>query len=1848
MLAGRDGEQVVTLTAPPPRQHLSPAPGRNEPAPLLGPGRDQQLTLRCGLDGDLHPPRVRTQPEVHDLEHRLLGGPHEVRRGVPTEPGVAHGGAPDPGLLRRSEEVGHEPLGAGLDDLEVDADRAVGGRTTRGRAGRADHRDGAPGTVGQRDLPRSHAAVDDDVGGAGHRVENLDAGQRGRVGVQPDAGCDGSLAHPAPQQVLVASLGEPQGAQTGLLGGGQPDQAVGDARLVTSPPVPLVGRLVVPGPVGCRTRSRAGLVHVTIVGRVDPPGPQEGGTLPLPTCQFNEAVDNLRAPSVDLPTVAAMEMTLTVHVPRRRPHPVDVVVRWSGRSTAADLCAALAEHLGEPVPALASRGCAVGPDALVGMPPLLHGASVVVVPPRVAGRPSGPDGGSPRAAVLDLVVVGGPDAGRRHPLTAPGLSVGRGGDCALVLADEALSRTHAVFRVGPGGVTVEDAGSTNGVFVDGIRALGAAPVDSGSTVVVGASTLRLRRAAGPGPPVRCPGDGTVVVTAAATCPRADDAVEVACPQPPTEPHRARIPWLAAIAPVPVAIALAVALGPQLLLFALLGPVAALAGAAGDRWGSGRRQRRAATAHTAAMRQARARLAAASDAERDRLDRAHPDPAAVLATAEGRGAGLWRGDGSARVRLGLGEVCTRVTWVEGSARSRPAVPRAPVVVDLGTLSPLGVVGSAEETDALIGGLVGQLCTSLPPGGLTLEVAGSLESWAWVERLPHAGRVEGSPAPGGGSWPAPAPGVDPGGGSAPLHLLVVPRAGPPGPERPPTRPTTRAAPASRAASATPAPSTTSTGPHDRLVVVAAPTQATLPAGCTAVLRRGDDGRHVLDGPDGCVSLVADLVGAWWIDRLSRGLAPLRATGPGAPAGLPTGLTLTEALGAPEATDDWVLRRWRARAGSATSSGLPAPTVVVGACDDGPYAIDLGRDGPHVLVGGTTGSGKSEFLRTLVTSLALSCPAEQLAILLVDFKGGAAFGPCAALPHVVGLVSDLDDHLVRRALTSLRAELRRREQLFAAVGAADLEAYERHRGAREPVPRLVVVVDELRALVEEVPDFVSGLVRLAALGRSLGVHLVLATQRPSGTVNAEIQANVSLRVAFRVRDRADSLDVLDDPSAAAIGSATPGRGFARGGDGVLVGFQAATVAGGPGDAGAPLTVRAAGRPSADTADAGDGPDGQSASADALAPGSMLVAAVVSAHRRAGGAAPSAPWLPPLSAVLHPLVGADGPVGRGRPVGLVDEPDLQRQTPLGWSATDGTWLLCGPPGSGRTTALRALALAAAQGSSPTEVHLHVIDAHGGLGDLAALPHVGTRVRADDHRGCVALVGHLRDEVDRRLAATSPLTSEPVHHHRWAATLLLVDGWDQLVEAQPAHAPDGLTADLLRVLRDGRSVGVVGAVAGGRSLLHPRWSATADRSFLLGRVEPLDAALTGLRAADLPCDPPPGRAIRLPDRREVQFVRTAAIDTEALASTSGVRTDSGGPWRRRPLPTLVRRADVAGGEPVGTALDATARRHASVLLGVGGDAGTPCTWRSDHQGRRLLVAGPPGSGRTNALRVIAQSCRGQGRPVAVVAATSDPRHPPWPPGTVVLRDGDLDQLVLLRRRHGELVLLVDDAEHLDDSPLLPVLREITGLVDRDGGLVAVATTSALLPSRFRGLDVEVARHRAGLLLSPGPADRHLLATVLPDGIPSLPGRAVLVGRGAAIEVQVLLADSSVGDVTTGADDGVRVARGDRGEARHDPDDDDEPADEHPLTLHQTEPHGQEQHAPDDGRRSRPRPGAQPAPGERGQPERSEQDEQPRHKNPGRVAALPDDQLVEVEAGEGRQSHRLGAGEQRRDPSRGA
>ncbi|MBO0748701.1 MAG: hypothetical protein J2O47_10125, partial [Acidimicrobiaceae bacterium] len=370
-----------------------------------------------------------------------------------------------------------------------------------------------------------------------------------------------------------------------------------------------------------------------------------------------------------------------------------------------------------------------------------------------------------------------------------------------------------------------------------------------------------------------------------------------------------------------------------------------------------------------------------------------------------------------------------------------------------------------------------------------------------------------------------------------------------------------------------------------------------------------------------------------RLARALAPVVDLAPrrGRSGELPRTVRLLDllGLGLDEPSPADVVRAWSA------SPGGRSTEAVIGASATGRFSIDLRRDGPHGLLAGTTGAGKSELLQSLVASLALANRPDALSFVLVDYKGGSAFKDCRDLPHCVGLITDLDGHLAARALASLTAELKRRETLLAEAGAKDIEEYWAYTdGTSAPtLPRLAIVVDEFATLVEEVPDFVRGVVGIGMRGRSLGVHVILATQRPGGVVTGDLRANLNLRICLRVANPQESGDVIEVPDAARLSRDTPGRAYALTGYRDLTLFQAARVGGirasdqaAPGArAGVevePLTFAAAGATPPEVV--------QSAEGGGPTDLSLLVEAITTAAREEGIATPPSPWLAPLPDVV------------------------------------------------------------------------------------------------------------------------------------------------------------------------------------------------------------------------------------------------------------------------------------------------------------------------------------------------------------------------------------------------------------------------------------------------------------------------------------------------------------------------------------------------------------------------------------------------------------------------------------------
>ncbi|HEY1119374.1 MAG TPA: FtsK/SpoIIIE domain-containing protein, partial [Acidimicrobiales bacterium] len=289
----------------------------------------------------------------------------------------------------------------------------------------------------------------------------------------------------------------------------------------------------------------------------------------------------------------------------------------------------------------------------------------------------------------------------------------------------------------------------------------------------------------------------------------------------------------------------------------------------------------------------------------------------------------------------------------------------------------------------------------------------------------------------------------------------------------------------------------------------------------------------------------------DTVARALAPLRdASSATSTSSIPRFVPLLAAHGIDEVTPGWIQQEW---AVDRRGDGGYALETVVGTTADGPLTLDLVSDGPHGLIGGTSGAGKSELIQALVAGLVAYQSPRDLSLLFIDFKGGSASEVFKDLPHISGRVTDLDESLALRAQVSLRAELRRRVSLFSELAAKDMADMRRLHPDQAP-PSLVIVIDEFATLVKQLPDFVADIIDIAQRGRSYGVHLLLATQRPSSSVDDNILANTNLRISLRMLDRAESMSILNAPDAAEIPVPLKGRSIARMGPGQLVEFQSA----------------------------------------------------------------------------------------------------------------------------------------------------------------------------------------------------------------------------------------------------------------------------------------------------------------------------------------------------------------------------------------------------------------------------------------------------------------------------------------------------------------------------------------------------------------------------------------------------------------------------------------------------------------------------------------------------------------------
>jgi ESX secretion system protein EccC len=830
-----------------------------------------------------------------------------------------------------------------------------------------------------------------------------------------------------------------------------------------------------------------------------------------------------------------------------------------------------------------------------------------------------------------------------------------------------------------------------------------------------------------------------------------------------------------------------------------------------------------------LSQVRDRARRAAAAQRESLDYYGPDPASLPSRV--LAGQLWQrtatDSGFLNVRCATGTLALALRLVPPDTkpledldplcagalrrfvRSFSSVPGLPVSVRLRSFTRVCADGDADAARDLIRALIAQVAVAHSPADVRISVCAGRDhmgEWEWVKWLPHNMHPTELDAAGPVRLMAPTLGalaslLEPelrdrprfasaaGTGALPFHLII--------------------------ADGVAADPTAELAGVDGVLII--DLGGNLALGDPAPLRLRVTREQLYDGdtPQGIPDALC-LVAA---EALARQLAPLRpaAAGPAVDA-LAVSTTLTSLLGLPDPHALNVAELWRPRAPrdqlrvplGYDATGTPVELDIKESAQDGM--------GPHGLIIGATGSGKSELLRTIVLGLAMTHSPEQLNFVLVDFKGGATFLGLERLPHVSAVITNLADELplVDRMRDALAGELVRRQELFRQGGNyASLRDYTAARAggaALAPIPTLFVVLDEFSELLAAKPEFADLFVTIGRLGRSLGVHLLLASQRLEEGRLRGLETQLSYRIGLRTFSAQESRIVLGVPDAYEL-PAQPGNGFLKVDTSGMARFKAAYVSG-------PAVPGPAARDGNVTTGAGQrmqpvvalfGPkylppqpieavtdDAAPAAGAATAGAAQSLLDVVVEQLAALGPAAHEIWLPPLdrapalAELLPPLAitprGLSTANGAAQHalhavLGIVDRPYDQRRDPL-WvdlSAAGGHVAVVGAPRSGKSTMLRTLVSSLALLHTPGEVQFYVLDFGGGtLAALSGLPHVGgiaARADGDRVRRTVADLVALLEQRERSfaqqgvgsIAAYRELTGPG---DGFGDVFLVVDGW--------------------------------------------------------------------------------------------------------------------------------------------------------------------------------------------------------------------------------------------------------------------------------------------------------------------------------------------------------------------------------------------------------------------------------------------------------------------------------------------
>jgi len=465
------------------------------------------------------------------------------------------------------------------------------------------------------------------------------------------------------------------------------------------------------------------------------------------------------------------------------------------------------------------------------------------------------------------------------------------------------------------------------------------------------------------------------------------------------------------------------------------------------------------------------------------------------------------------------------------------------------------------------------------------------------------------------------------------------------------------------------------------------------------------------------------------------------------IPNSVSFLELFKAREIGELDIVQRWQS---NESAKSLAVPIGLKGKEDIVELNLHEKAHGPHGLLAGTTGSGKSEFLQTYILSLAVNFHPHEVAFLLIDYKGGGMAQPFKNMPHLLGTITNIEGskNFSTRALASIKSELKRRQRLFDRYEVNHINDYTdlyKQGMAEEPLPHLFLISDEFAELKSEEPEFIRELVSAARIGRSLGVHLILATQKPGGVIDDQIWSNARFKVALKVQDAADSKEILKNADAASI--TVTGRGYLQvGNNEVYELFQSAW-------SGAPYMEDTYGAEDevAIVTDLGliplsDVSTQQTSSKQAEAEIDVVVQKIEKTQQELAIKKLNSPWLPPLKERLLRSEYTEKRDGVF-PIGLIDEPEKQSQTVYNYQLMDdGNIGIFGSSGYGKSFTVMMLLLSLAERQSPEQLHYYIFDfGNGTLLPLRQLPHTADYFLMDQMRKIEKFMTIIKQEIARR-----------------------------------------------------------------------------------------------------------------------------------------------------------------------------------------------------------------------------------------------------------------------------------------------------------------------------------------------------------------------------------------------------------------------------------------------------------------------------------------------------------------------